>query len=39
MRPQQLEAFSNAWHGNMTILSPAMEVFPSGEQIGLSLNK
>ena len=39
MGPQQLKAYKTAWHGNMKVLSPAMDVYPSGEQIGLSLNK
>ena len=39
MRPQQLRAFETAWHGHSESIAPILEVFPSGEQIGLSLNK
>jgi hypothetical protein len=39
MTPLQANAFDNAWHGEMKRRAPTMSIYPSGEQIGLSLNK
>jgi len=39
MTPQQRLAFNNAWHGDTEMQAPVLEIYPSGEQIGLSLNK
>jgi hypothetical protein len=36
---QQREAYLRPWHNRMAETSPVLDVFPSGEQVGLSINK